>query len=271
MDVRTESERPFCSLVPLEVDLTGREQERSKKPRLKKLPATPALSATPQLETRSLALPSEKHLTTTPQWSSFVWGTHSKWGFKTFRMANHSQDERPWRVRLSQRGELPLPFLCLWFWLFLFVSFSAGRQGRRAGRQLCLKVQSDPSAGLMLCSDISSSTISLLFDVGDAQGRIVISCCQKFCEGTETGAELQWPTCLWLIKTEYIKPNNTDKSQWTRSLKTHVNLMSSPQGCRWNLSSYLRSTSQPPKPVHPLNLINLHTERHIYSASVCTL
>lgn len=39
---------------------------------LKKLPATPALSAAPQLETRSLALPSEKHLTTTPQWNSLV-------------------------------------------------------------------------------------------------------------------------------------------------------------------------------------------------------
>lgn len=123
---------------------------------------------TPQLEARSLALPSQKHLTTTPQWSSFVWGTHSKQDFKTVRMANHSQDERPWRVRLSQHGELPLPFLCLWFWLFLFISFAAGRRGRRAGRQRCLKVQSDPSAGLMLCSDISSSTISLLFDVADA-------------------------------------------------------------------------------------------------------
>lgn len=51
---------------------------------------------------------------------------------------------------------------------FCSFSFSAGRRGRRAGRQRCLKVQSDPSAGLMLCSDISSSTISLLFDVGDA-------------------------------------------------------------------------------------------------------
>lgn len=168
MDVRTESEGPFCFLVSLVVDLTGREQEHSKKAPLKKLPGTPALSAVPQLETRSLALPSEKHRTTTPQWNAFVWRTLSKRGFKMFRMANHSQDERPWRVRLCQGGELPLPFLCLWFWLFLFVSFTAGRRSRRAGRQRCLKVQSDPSTGLMLCSDISSSTISLLFDVGDA-------------------------------------------------------------------------------------------------------
>lgn len=73
----------------------------------------------------------------------------------------------PRRVRLCQRGELPSPFLSLIPIVFCSVSFSAGRQGRQAGRQHCLKVQSDPSAGLMLCSDISSSTISLLFDVGD--------------------------------------------------------------------------------------------------------
>lgn len=44
-------------------------------------------------------------------------------GFKTFRMANHSQDERLRRVRLCQRGELPLPFRFLWFWLCFFFSF----------------------------------------------------------------------------------------------------------------------------------------------------
>lgn len=96
------------------------------------------------------------------------------------------------------------------------------------------------------------------------QGRIVISHCQKFREGTETGMELQWPACLWLIKTEYIKPNNTDKIQWTRSLKMLVNLMSSPQGCWRNFSPYLGSligsVAQPPRHAveHPLNLINLH-------------
>lgn len=148
----------------------------------------PALSATPQLETRSLALPSEKHLTNTTQWKSFIWGTHSKWSFKTFRMANHSQDERLRRVRLSQRGELPMPFLRLWFWLFLFVSFSAGRQ---AGRQRRLKVQSDPSAGLMLCSDISRSIISLLFDVGDAcRGGLSFHAVKSSVRETETGMEL---------------------------------------------------------------------------------
>lgn len=72
MDVKTESDGPFCSVAPLVGDLTGRGMRAEQKAPLKKLPAMQALSATPQLETRSLVLPSEKHLTNTPQWKSFI-------------------------------------------------------------------------------------------------------------------------------------------------------------------------------------------------------
>lgn len=53
-----------------------------------------------------------------------------------FRITNHSQDERPWRVRLCQGGELPLPFLCLI--LIVFVRFFYSRHTKRASWQAVL-------------------------------------------------------------------------------------------------------------------------------------
>lgn len=61
-----------------------------------------------------------------------------------------------------------LSLILIVFVRFFFSRQAGWRAGGLAGRQRFLKVQSDPSAGLMLCSNISSSTISLLFDVGDA-------------------------------------------------------------------------------------------------------
>lgn len=56
-------------------------------------------------------------------------------------MANHSQDERPRRVRLSQRGELPSTVsVSLILIVFVRFLFAASRRGKQAGRKRCLKV-----------------------------------------------------------------------------------------------------------------------------------
>lgn len=102
------------------------------------------------------------------------------------------------------------------FFLFSSLSFSAGeaRRGRQAGRQRRLKVQSDPSAGLMLCSDISSSTISLLFDVGDARrGGLSFHAVKSSVREQRQEWNFNDPHAFRLIKTEYIKPNHADKIQ----------------------------------------------------------
>lgn len=113
-------------------------------------------------------------------------------------------------------------FCSLFFFFFLLSPplslslspFQQARRGRQAGRQRRLKVQSDPSAGLMLCSDISSSTISLLFDVGDARrGGLSFHAVKSSVRERRQEWNFNDPHAFRLIKTEYIKPNHADKIQ----------------------------------------------------------